>query len=129
MQLVKPRPVKRLPIRMTPLIDVVFILLIFFMLASRMTPFGLINLETEIAPGQPQATQDSDRLHLHLEAGGGLQLDGSAQSAEQVRTALAGFSGEQVRVSTDPDVPLSAFTQWLGEVRTQGHEPQWRREP
>jgi biopolymer transport protein ExbD len=129
MQLVKPRPVKPLPIRMTPLIDVVFILLIFFMLASRMTPFGLINLETEVAPGQPDMTQTTDVLHLHLDTGGGLLLDGGVQTPEQVRTALARFSGERVRISTDPDTPLSAFTLWLGEVRAHGHEPQWRREP
>lgn len=129
MQLVKPRPVKRLPIRMTPLIDVVFILLIFFMLASRMTPFGLINLETEVSPGQPQASEVLELLHLHLGAEGNLRLDGEQQSAEQVRAALAQFTGERVRISTDPETPLSSFTLWLGEIRAQGLEPQWRREP
>ncbi|WP_157960509.1 ExbD/TolR family protein [Marinimicrobium alkaliphilum] len=114
---------------MTPLIDVVFILLIFFMLASRMTPFGLINLDTEVAPGEPQTTQIPDLLHLHIAVSGELLLDGNNQSAEQVRAALTQFSGERVRISTDPETPLSAFTLWLGEVRAQGLEPQWRREP
>lgn len=44
MQLVEPRPSRPIPIRMTPLIDVVFILLVFFMLTSRLLPVGSLEL-------------------------------------------------------------------------------------
>src|SRR5690554_8154692 len=44
MQLVEPRPNRPLPIRITPLIDVVFILLVFFMLTTRLLPVDYLEL-------------------------------------------------------------------------------------
>ncbi|MEH6562505.1 MAG: biopolymer transporter ExbD, partial [Marinobacter sp.] len=44
MQLVEPRPSRPIPIRITPLIDVVFILLVFFMLTSRLMPVDHLEL-------------------------------------------------------------------------------------
>ena len=44
MQLVEPRPARPIPIRITPLIDVVFILLVFFMLTSRLLPVSFMEL-------------------------------------------------------------------------------------
>ena len=45
MQLVEPRPrIGPIPIRITPLIDVVFILLVFFMLTSRLIPVDHLEL-------------------------------------------------------------------------------------
>lgn len=48
MLFVEPRPARPLAIRMTPLIDVVFILLVFFMLTTRLLPVNLLEVSTEV---------------------------------------------------------------------------------
>lgn len=65
---------RRQLIGLTPLIDVVFILLIFFMLASSFSNWQSISLGVP-GDGQANAT-DSDTLVIRLLADGGLQLDG-----------------------------------------------------
>lgn len=60
MQLVDPRPNRPIPIRITPLIDVVFILLVFFMLTTRLLPVDYLELanntsERGTATGEPFA--------------------------------------------------------------------------
>lgn len=40
----RPRPPRRLPFVLTPLIDVMFLLLIFFMLSSQIAPYSLISV-------------------------------------------------------------------------------------
>ncbi len=49
MQLVEPRPSRPIPIRITPLIDVVFILLVFFMLTTRLLPVDYLELANDTA--------------------------------------------------------------------------------
>src|SRR5690554_8131329 len=45
----EPRPNRPLPIRITPLIDVVFILLVFFMLTTRLMPVDYLELGNDTA--------------------------------------------------------------------------------
>ena len=56
MQLVEPRPSRPIPIRITPLIDVVFILLVFFMLTSRLLPVDHLELANQTADTSPLQT-------------------------------------------------------------------------
>ena len=53
MQLVEPRPNRPIPIRITPLIDVVFILLVFFMLTSRLLPVDYLELANNPSARSP----------------------------------------------------------------------------
>ena len=126
MQWLEPRPAKRLPIRLTPLIDVVFILLLFFMLSSRMDPMGLMELDTAVTPGSPEATDESF-AELHLRSDGALEWNGEARNADAVRQSLAESDSRRVFLGTDPEVPLSEFTLWLSRIKATGHEPTWRR--
>ena len=57
MQLVEPRPSRPMPIRITPLIDVVFILLVFFMLTSRLLPVDYLELANDT---RAQGSQQGD---------------------------------------------------------------------
>lgn len=124
MQWLEPRPHRRLPIRLTPLIDVVFILLLFFMLTSRLSPMGLVQLDTASAESQSDE-QPSPRLHLSDD--GSLRWNGESLAREDLKQQLQRHEGDAVQLSTDETVPLSAFTFWLGEIRQLNMEPHWQR--
>lgn len=125
MQWLEPRPHRRLPIRLTPLIDVVFILLLFFMLTSRLTPMGLVQLDTVSAESTtPSEEVRPPKLHIGRE---GLRWEGDPLDEAAIELRLDEYQGEAVRLSTDESVPLSAFTRWLGRIRNADLEPRWQR--
>ena len=126
MQWLEPRPVKRLPIRLTPLIDVVFILLLFFMLSSRLDPMGLLELETA-GPDSAPAETDSTPARLHLTRDSLLWND-SELSEEALEQALVEHGGERVLLSTDGDLALGVFTRWLTRIEGAGLTPLWQRD-
>lgn len=125
MQWLEPRPHRRLPIRLTPLIDVVFILLLFFMLTSRLTPMGLVQLDTVSAEStSPSEEIPPPTLHIGRE---GLRWEGTPLDKVAIEQRLEEYRGEAVRLSTDESVPLSDFTHWLGRIRSAELEPRWQR--
>lgn len=74
MRLELPKRPRRRLIGLTPLIDVVFILLLFFMLASNLTRLRSVPLE---APGRHGAGVDEQpALLLRIKADGQLELSG-----------------------------------------------------
>lgn len=79
------RPRRRL-VSLTPLIDVVFILLLFFMLASNFQQWRMLSLN---APGQT-ASKPSDHpaLSLQIHTDGRLNLAGQELSLSQLTIAL-----------------------------------------
>ena len=124
MQWLEPRPAGRMPIRLTPLIDVVFILLLFFMLSSRMEPMGLLELETPAPP--PGSESDQDPVELHL-TDTGLEWDGSGIDPDAARARLADYDGQTVVLTTTESTPLADFTRWLGTIEDAGLKPAWKR--
>lgn len=126
MQWLETPPARRMPIRLTPLIDVVFILLLFFMLSSRMEPMGLLQLKTA-APG---AGTPSEAMppELHI-AKHGLSWNNEPMQSEAILQQIDNDQGTRVRLSTDGSVTLSQFTRWLTRIEAAGKEPTWKREP
>jgi len=127
MQWLEPRPSKRLPIRLTPLIDVVFILLLFFMLTSRLSPMGIVQLETTSAESRTPSTEELP-ARLHIAAGGDILWNDENIDRDSAVSRLGRYDGDRVRLSTAPSVSLSEFTEWLGEIRSHGLTPQWHRD-
>jgi len=87
-----------------PLINVVFLLLIFFMLAGRLTdpaPFEVTPPESAAA-GAPQAAEDArpQETVIWLAADGRLALDGTVLEAAALKAQL----GE--RLAADPATPV-----------------------
>ena len=78
---------RRSPIGLTPLIDVVFILLLFFMLASSLTRLHAVALQSQSADGEQGAAPPA--LLLRVQADGGLDLNGEPLAASELRAALA----------------------------------------
>lgn len=125
MPLVETRPGRPVLIRITPLIDVVFILLIFFMLTSRLTPLGAVEVSSASASG---GKAGEPLPSLHLEAPEGLRWNGTPMPRSAVLAQLERLQPETVIVSTDPQVTLTRFTQWQGLLAERGIKGQWRKD-
>jgi biopolymer transport protein ExbD len=94
MQLEQPAPIRK-PLPLTPLVDMVFLLLMFFMLTSNFTKFGNVNLglaaltaqKSTTTPQMPSLIIDLDRnLRIRIN---GLQVD-----LDSVSEVLDGFAGK-----------------------------------
>ena len=92
MQLSRPQRRRGL-INLTPLIDVVFLLLVFFMLASTFLKFGTVKLET--AGGGAATVADMSKIAL-VHVGGDLQfrVDGRAVAKHEMEPLLHRLVGE-----------------------------------
>ena len=126
MQWLEPRPSRRVPIRLTPLIDVVFILLLFFMLTSRMEPVGLLQLDTP-APDAGGEASDTRPARLHL-TGNERQWNGQALSEQTLTQRIQDYGGDRIEISTSDDVALGRFTHWLGIADQAGVDASWERD-
>ncbi len=100
---------------MTPLIDVIFLLLLFFMLTSTFSSFGELEI-SQAAAGTGPASDPSQRTFVQLGAerltlnGGPVTLD---ELSEQIETG-------QVLVSLDEDTSAQRLVDLL--VRLRGRE-------
>ncbi|WP_286221423.1 ExbD/TolR family protein [Marinobacter apostichopi] len=133
MQLVEPRPSRPIPIRMTPLIDVVFILLVFFMLTSRLLPVGALELanatpdqRTEAGEPIPELTVGNDGQVLWLKRG---QEKGQWFALNELIQTLAAAKVSEVSLGTRPQTTLGQFTQALTRLDAAGIETHWQRQP
>ncbi|MEM6481767.1 MAG: biopolymer transporter ExbD [Pseudomonadota bacterium] len=108
-------PFKRRPLSVTPLIDVIFLLLLFFMLTSTFSRFGEIEL-SQATGGPVSEAVPSDRFFVQLGAerlvlnGDDITLDALADEAQT----------GQVLVSLDADVTAQRLVDLL--VRLRGRE-------
>lgn len=85
-------------ISLTPLIDVIFILLVFFMLASSFLDWQYL----ELGVGEPEAVyvEDSESSLIRIESKDRLLLDGEAAPLSEIVRNI----GERLRV--DPQHPV-----------------------
>lgn len=105
MKLALSAPRSKARIGLTPLIDVVFILLLFFMLTSTFVERTAVDVSTPSAA--PSAADPADILRIRLD-GAGLQVNGAPVPVESLAATLA----EQPRdtggviIEVVPGVPL-----------------------
>lgn len=125
MQLVDPRPSRPMPIRITPLIDVVFILLVFFMLTSRLLPTSFLALDNSTSRGGAASGEPWPELMI--------ASDGSIQWQDQdwqLGTLLSELQRQQhaeVNLATADGTRLTDFTQTLTALKQAGINPHWQR--
>jgi len=79
---------KRRALNMTPLIDVVFLLLVFFMLASTFLRFSAINVETATGGGTAGGSK-ADIVLLHLAGQDDWRVNGTPVLRSELSHALA----------------------------------------
>jgi biopolymer transport protein ExbD len=112
---------RRSPVSLTPLIDVVFILLVFFMLASSFLDWRAIDLN---APAQAGASASMQGALLVEVRPDGLRLSGETVSldtlAERVAERLAAKPDQKVLVKPATGVPLQDAVDVLDRLAAAG---------
>jgi biopolymer transport protein ExbD len=74
----QPRRAEEPDLNMTPLIDVVLLLLIFFMLSTRFIDEGRLQLRLPEAGVVPEASEPGDMVVIEVTAQGGYRVNGRA---------------------------------------------------
>lgn len=90
---------KSLEINLTPLIDVVFLLLIFFMVSTTFTRETQLRVELPEAVASPSEAV-ADELVILIEADGSYAIDGERLARSDIETLLEAIRSRQ---SGDPD--------------------------
>ncbi|AOY90297.1 biopolymer transporter ExbD [Marinobacter salinus] len=125
MQLVEPRPGRPIPIRLTPLIDVVFILLVFFMLTSRLLPVSFLELGNT-HPGRSFLT-DHPIPELTVIPDGNVLWRSQPRTLQVLVIELTSAGISEVSLSTRPETGLKHFTRTLGRLNNAGIKTHWKR--
>jgi biopolymer transport protein ExbD len=113
---------KRPLISLTPLIDVVFILLLFFMLASNFSQWRTIDVMTPVSGGIQNDSEPS--LLIQIESAGNIRLDGTPLTLDGLfgPAAAAIQQQPQRRMVVQPaaDVSLQTIVSVLERLRAAG---------
>src|SRR5690606_697202 len=99
-------PRKTASISLTPLIDVVFILLVFFMLATRFVDLSRQPLSVAVTSEQPDSSEQV--LLIHVIDSQTLTLNSETLSLAQADQRLAELSHQPVYVDSEGSASLQA---------------------
>lgn len=120
MQIELPSRRRRALISLTPLIDVVFILLIFFMLASSFLDWSAVPLSTPSAQ-QTSAVTDEPPLSVRITLEAGVRIEGKTVDLDTIERVIRQYLDEQpertVVVQPEGGVALQEVVDVLDEVR------------
>ncbi len=113
------RPARR--VTLTPLIDVVFILLVFFMLQTNFLRPASLDLGT---PGKAGGGAGGPApIHIELHADGSAWLDGRRSDDAALADALAGRAADastRVVLASDDPVPVQRIVRVLDMLNAAG---------
>jgi biopolymer transport protein ExbD len=108
---------------LTPLIDIVFLLLVFFMLTSHFVQEQSLNIELPVADSGDAVGEDS-QLEVVIAKDGRLLINDhfveDEALQEVLRSALAGQEDKQVRIRGDRTSPLGRSVTVLDAARRAG---------
>lgn len=118
-------------IDMAPLIDVVFLLLIFFMLTSS---FTLPSLQVKLPTAKGQTDSSPEVILVAVDAQGSITIQGSPvplyQFGETIRTLSQGNSDRKIHFRGDQKLNYGLFVELMDRARQIGivqfnlvHEP------
>jgi biopolymer transport protein ExbD len=121
MQFGQERPSRRM-ISLTPLIDVVFILLVFFMLASSGLDWQAVDLT--VSSGTGDAQSPSRAIQIRLKADGSLSWGTESIDVEALRTRILATVAEapqrQIVINSEPGVRLQRAVDTLDVLKAEG---------
>jgi biopolymer transport protein ExbD len=121
-----PAPRAGRAIGLTPLIDVVFILLLFFLLASHFHQWRALQLDTASAEldAERSAADEPPALLVRVHADGGVDINGEPLAPAQLPAALADWRDRRpelaVVVAAGADVRLQALVGVMDAVVAAG---------
>ncbi|RFF26873.1 MULTISPECIES: biopolymer transporter ExbD [unclassified Wenzhouxiangella] len=106
----------------SPLIDMVFILLIFFMVSTTFVKDMKLDLERPSATSSEQASTKA--IRLYIDNSGETWLDGQPIRTwviqSKLRDMLQGAASQSVLVVTDSNVPASKLVEVVDQARRSG---------
>ena len=109
-------------LNVAPLIDVVFLLLIFFMLASTFIEPNAVDIR--LSGGNAETVNTADPLVVEVIPDGSVRLNGLRLSFEQLTVEVAArIKGDPSRVITimaSADIPVQTLIQVMDQVRSAG---------
>lgn len=119
--LARPKPRRQL-ISLTPLIDVVFILLIFFMLASSFLNWHHVDLK--LAGGGTTSEEPQDLLAVSIDEDGSVRLDNAPISdavfKSEIALRISKNTNLPVRIRAANDVPLQRTVDVVAIISAAG---------
>jgi len=114
---------RKVLISLTPLVDIIFILLVFFMLASSFLDWRSVDLQTP-AQARPNTQKPAKTLRIRLTGEQGIQLDGQVIAADRLSAEVAQAVRSADRVAAlvivGDDVPLQRGIRVLQQVTDAG---------
>ncbi|MGB5830381.1 MAG: biopolymer transporter ExbD [Thiohalocapsa sp.] len=123
------RPQKREQpdINLAPLIDVVFLLLIFFMVSTTFNDDARLRLQLPQADGEPVSSDEMELIEVIIDAGGRFYVDDQQVRDKSIKTlsqALVGVVGPRrdlpVLIKADANTPHQAVMTALDAVSQLG---------
>ncbi|NJK88457.1 MAG: biopolymer transporter ExbD [Myxococcales bacterium] len=109
-------------IDISPLIDMVFILLIFFMVSTTFVKDAQLELKRPSASSATTASTKS--LRVQIDRTGGLYLDGTPVKPWMIQTkardAFRGGADKNVLVVSDRNVPVERLVEVVDQLRLAG---------
>ena len=106
-----------------PLINVVFLLLAFFIIAGQLTPFPPFEVQPPTATSEP-ATRSAPPVVIHISRDGAFAIDSRRASPDHIEQRLAAMVGQQpaphVRVVADEQVDATTVIAFLQRMRQAG---------
>lgn len=127
MQLVEPRPARPIPIRITPLIDVVFILLVFFMLTSRLLPVSFMELSN--STGDTRSVTGEPIPEVVIQRDGQARWQGETYGMNGLVKQLRTGGVSEINLATESATQLTHFTQAYSQLTDSGVTTHWKRTP
>ncbi|MEG9863024.1 MAG: biopolymer transporter ExbD [Parvularculales bacterium] len=116
-------PGRRRSVSLTPLVDVVFLLLIFFMLASTFLDNNAMTMLTPESDAEA-VEQDDNVVEVRLIAGDRLNVDGEESRierlAEMLKTRFRNNPALSVTVLVEETVPTQSLVSVLEAVKESG---------
>ncbi len=112
-------PRRQVPSPLTSLIDVVFILLFFFMLASSYMDWRSLSMSLG-GKAEADAVTAREAWGIQLYVDGGITLNGALLSEEDIQARLREVPGFPVVVQPEPGVSLQLLVATLDRLRPTG---------
>ena len=102
-----------------PLINVVFLLLAFFMIAGQLTRQGPVKIDPPLSVSD--AVPQDTGVEIHVTAEGDVYLNGEAVMADRISDAMpVGDDGTQLRIIADGDIPARRIIDLMTLLRMRG---------
>lgn len=120
------RQVAEVNVNLTPMIDVVFLMLIFFMVSTSFTKETELVIDLPQATGQPRAVIDEE-IEILIDEQGQARVNGLTlvdQSVKSIQAAVYKVSGGNrqlpLRISADAQAPHNAVVKAMDAVGQMG---------